>query len=64
MKRILELGVNECRWPIAEDRTGHLFCSHRTPDGQSYCPDHKAMSVETELPDWWLELDDLFGVKR
>lgn len=66
MKRLLELSNHECKWPVSEDRDGHLFCAARTSEGCSYCPDHRAMSVvpEDELPDWWLELDDLFGVTR
>lgn len=64
MKRLLELSSRECRWPVAEDRGGHLFCGHHTAENCSYCALHKAISIEPEPPDWWLELDDLFGVTR
>lgn len=65
MKRILELGCSDCRWPIHTDHSGlHFFCGKRCEPGCSYCATHYEMSVEPEPPDWWLELDELFGVKH
>lgn len=67
MKPLLELSNRECRWPVAEDRQRrHLFCGARTSEGCAYCELHRQMSVvpDDELPDWFTELDEMFGVKR
>jgi hypothetical protein len=45
---LLELGRNECRWPVTQDLTvtgGYLFCGRRTADGEVYCARHKAMAT-------------------
>jgi hypothetical protein len=45
---LLELGRNECRWPVTRDLTvtgGHLFCGRRTADGAVYCAAHRRLAM-------------------
>lgn len=49
MKPLLDLAINECRWPVTDDKP-FLFCGERKPHGASYCACHKRMSVSAEQP--------------
>jgi len=40
--RLLELPVNGCRWPTAEEAGSHLFCGIGRVAGRSYCMEHRA----------------------
>lgn len=47
MKQIVELGSCECRWPIHCDADeGHWFCAEETAYGESYCPEHRRLSLQ------------------
>jgi GcrA cell cycle regulator len=40
---ITELVNGQCRYPVAETRSGHRFCGAGCEDGVSYCPEHKTI---------------------
>lgn len=44
---LLDLGRNECRWPVNDASVGelHLFCACRTEIGKPYCEFHAELSV-------------------
>ncbi|MPZ41434.1 MAG: hypothetical protein GEU95_25990 [Rhizobiales bacterium] len=45
-KTLLDLGTNECRWPVGE-ATGidQLFCASRAVKGKPYCQAHYQRSI-------------------
>lgn len=49
MKRITELVMDECRWPVQSRRDQHLFCAGRTKPGETYCACHRAIAYERWL---------------
>jgi GcrA cell cycle regulator len=42
---IYDLAATSCRHPYG-DTAPFSFCGHRTLEGHSYCPDHKALNTE------------------
>ena len=48
---ILEIGFRQCRYATHEDAGEHRFCGHKTAEGSSYCPAHKAVTVSRERTD-------------
>ena len=44
MKRIEDLGPNECRWPVQSRGGDHLFCAAIT-DGHMWCTAHRSVGV-------------------
>ncbi len=41
-KGVLEIGADECRWPMPGD--GKTMCSHQKREGSSYCDHHHSMA--------------------
>jgi GcrA cell cycle regulator len=42
---LLELGLYQCRWPVAGERADTLFCGHEQLAGSQYCPSHFRLSI-------------------
>ncbi|WP_395697002.1 GcrA family cell cycle regulator [Methylocella sp.] len=38
--RVLDLAPGACRWPVAEDAHGHIFCGAPARLGRSFCSAH------------------------
>lgn len=36
-----------CKWPVAEDERGHLFCGHKREFGSSYCRHHRQRNIRS-----------------
>lgn len=49
MKPLLDLAINDCRWPVTDDKP-FLFCGEPKAVTSSYCACHKRMSVSAEQP--------------
>lgn len=48
----MNLGRNQCRYAIAEDRSvpgGHLFCAATTVADRPYCDHHHRLVTNVEL---------------
>lgn len=46
---ILDLARKQCRFATHETPDGdHEFCGHETADGSSYCPAHKAVTIDAK----------------
>jgi GcrA cell cycle regulator len=41
---IIELEREQCRWPIAEARSGHRFCGDQCQPDSPYCEAHRAQA--------------------
>lgn len=41
-KTLLDLSLNDCRWPVADDP--YIFCASHVEDGKPYCLEHCAMA--------------------
>jgi hypothetical protein len=49
---LMNLGRNQCRYAIAEDRSvpgGHLFCAATTVADRPYCDHHHRLVTNVEL---------------
>lgn len=44
-KALVDLGRNDCRWPVEGEKSHTLFCGHPAPSESSYCPGHHRLSV-------------------
>lgn len=42
-KLLLELGYNECRFPVRSERDIHHFCAKPIKQNSCYCPEHHAI---------------------
>ena len=54
---LMNLGMNQCRWPVVEDRNvtgGYLFCGRATVIGEVYCREHKRMAHPPEGGRLWV----------
>lgn len=46
---ILDLDRNQCRFATHDALDGnHGFCGHKTAEGSSYCPAHKAVTIDAK----------------
>lgn len=41
---IIDLSREQCRWPIAETRSGHRFCGDQCQPDSPYCETHRALA--------------------
>ncbi len=50
-KTLLELGQNDCRWPIGEPRHPDFrFCAEARLEGRPYCALHWSMAFQPARP--------------
>jgi GcrA cell cycle regulator len=50
-KRLLDLGPNDCRWPIGEPRSPDFrFCGKPHTPGRPYCDHHWEMAFQPPRP--------------
>ncbi len=43
--RLVDLDVNDCRWPVSGDGAATLFCGHPSTGDSSYCAHHRFRSL-------------------
>lgn len=46
MKKITDLRLNQCRYPIGDDGGSHRFCGDLTPEGKPYCTMHHKLAYK------------------
>lgn len=50
-RQLIDLGPNECRWPVGDvGEPDFFFCGGKADDGCSYCPGHLQRSIGYHRP--------------
>jgi hypothetical protein len=48
----MQLGSNECRYPVGTAEQSHLFCGRRSKANSPYCPKHHKVCHRGYGVDW------------